>query len=392
MERIYLDHSATTPLHASARLAMQQWLAGPAFGNASSVHTQGRDQEALLSAARAAVGQLLGARPSEIIFTASGTEAANLAIKGAAHWLRQQGRPAQIVVTTLEHECVLEACRHLETEGFQVLRLPVKADGSVDEGLLEALITPQTGLVSVMLANHELGCLLPVRRIARRAHSVGALVHTDAAMAVGRIPVDVSSLEVDMLSFSGHKAYGPTGTGGLYLKRGQKLVGLVHGGPQERKRRAGAENLLGLVGLGAAAAARHQELSAPDDRQTLDALVQSLWQGIQAEIADVRLNSPLSEPYKTIPGVLNVSFDGVEGESLLMNLDLQGFSVSSGSPCSSGSLEPSPVLLALGLSEAQARSAVRFSLGPSSRGEDIAALLQVLPGSVSRLRRLTSRR
>lgn len=391
MQRIYLDHSATTPLHEQARASMLQRLNQSDVGNASSVHTQGRAQEALVSEARASVASLLGAKPAEIVFTASGTEGANLALKGGAQWLKQQGRPSGILTTVLEHECVLESCRHLETEGFLVRHLPVSADGQVKEEDLERLLTPDIGLVSIMLANHELGCLLPVRRIARHAHQRGALVHTDAAMAVGRIPVDVGSLEVDMLSFSGHKAYGPTGTGALFLKRGQKLVGQVHGGPQERKRRAGAENLLGLCGLSAASSALRAELSKADFRERQDALILKLWQGIQGSIPDVHLNSPLSEPFKTIPGVLNVAFEGVEGESLLMNLDLQGFSVSSGAPCSSGSLDPSPVLLALGMPEARARSSVRFSIGRLTSEEEIHRLLEVLPTSVARLRALVRR-
>lgn len=391
MTAVYLDHCAGTPLHPEARRAMLTWLEGAAFGNAASIHGVGRVQEAALSQARAQVAQLLNVRTPELIFTSSGTEAANLAVLGAAEQLRRAGKGNRVVTTAIEHECVLDACNILEARGFQVIRLPVSEDGELDAAAVEAAITPGTSLVSVMLANHETGSILPVRRLARRAHAVGALCHTDAALALGRMPVDAQALEVDLLSCSSRKAYGPSGAGALYVRRGVTLFPQLFGGPQERKRRPGAENIIGLVGWGAACQALRLELNEAGEgaeslRARLERLTRLLWDGIQARVEHVTLNTPLLEPFRSVPGVLNVSFAGVEGESLLMNLDIQGISVSSGAPCSSGSLEPAPVLLALGYPEERARSALRFSLGRTTTELELAQVLEVLPSVVSRLR------
>lgn len=391
MRRIYLDHAASTPLHPEALRAMRAWLDADPVGNPSSVHADGRNQEAVVSQARAAMARLLNARPPEVLFTASGTEAANLAVKGAAEQMRAAGKGDHIVTTRIEHECVLESCRALEQKGFRVSYLPVSLEGQIDPDLADAVITPGTILVTAMLANHEVGCLLPVRRLARRAHAVGALMHTDAAMAVGRMPVDVAALEVDLLSFSGHKMYAPAGTGGLFVRRGLKLVGQLHGGPQERKRRAGTENTIGLMGLNAAATALEEELRRGETMARLHQLTQNLWAGIQARVPGITLNTPLDVPFKVLPGILNLSFEDVEGESLLMSLDLAGVSVSSGAPCSSGSLDPSPVLLALELGESRARNSVRFSLGRSTSMQEIDNLLELLPSLVTRLRGLVRR-
>lgn len=391
MSGVYLDHCAGTPLHPEARRAMQHWLDGAAFGNAASIHGVGRVQEAALSQARAQLAALLSVRTPELVLTSSGTEAANLAVLGAAEQLRRAGKGHRIVTTAIEHECVLDACKQLEARGFDVVRLPISEEGEVDPGAVEAAIVPGTVLVSVMLANHETGCILPVRRLARRAHAVGALCHTNAAIAVGRMPVDPQALEVNLLSCSSRKSYGPSGAGALYVRRGISLFPQLFGGPQERKRRPGAENIVGFVGWGAACQALRGELKEAGEgteqlRERLERLTRLLWEGLRSQLQGVTLNTPLESPFRAVPGVLNVSFDGVEGESLLMNLDIQGISVSSGAPCSSGSLEPAPVLLALGYSEARARSAVRFSLGRSTDEAELSRVLERLPPVVERLR------
>jgi len=379
MTRIYLDHCATTPLHPAARQAMEAVLAEGMTGHASSVHKPGREAEALVSRAREQVADALEARPSEVVFTGSGTESNNLALKGAAEALRANGRGNHIITTRIEHESVLEPCRFLERQGFRITYLPVDLTGNVDGALLEQAITPETILISAMLVNHETGALLPIAELAKRARRAGISLHTDASMAMGRVPVSAKALDVDLLTVSAHKFGGPQGVGALYIRRGLKLQPQQHGGQQERKRRAGVENVLGIVGAGAAA-----EHTGQNGGAHLSGLTVRLQEGILRSISNVHLNTPSN----ACPGILNVSFADVEGQSLLMNLDLAGIFVSSGAPCSSGSLDPSPVLLALDLGMARARQSIRFSLGPTTTDAEIDVALDRLIDAVHRLRSL----
>jgi cysteine desulfurase len=380
MSGVYLDHCATAPLNPAAREAMRAYLDEERFGHASSVHTPGREAEARVSRARIQVSALIDARPMEVVFTGSGTEANNLAIKGAAEQARAEGRGEHLITTVIEHESVAEPFKHLEMQGFRVSRVRVDREGRLDLEAFERALTSDTALVSAMMVNHEVGVTFPVQALAERAHAVGALMHTDAAMAVGRMPVSVRSLGVDLLTLSGHKFGGPQGVGALYVRRGSKLVPQLVGGHHERKRRAGSENVLGVLGMGAAAAA----VDLVQTQDVLEELSDALLRGIFERVPGVHLNGDAAAP----SGILNLAFEGVEGESLLMNLDLSGIFVSSGAPCSSGSLEPSPVLLAMGLEEKRARSSVRFSLGPTTTRRDVDRVLEVLPGIVQRLRSL----
>jgi cysteine desulfurase len=380
--RIYLDHNATTPPHPDVAEAVAAAMRAT-FGNASSVHAFGQEARAALERSRADVARLIGASPSEVVLLGGGTEANNFALRGLAA-AGQAGDRNEIVTTAIEHESVLNTARALARRGWSLTILPVEASGIVTPEALEAAVSPRTALVSVMHANNEIGTVQPIASLARIAHAHGALFHTDAVQSAGKIPVDVRSLEVDLLSISGHKFYGPKGTGALWIRRGTRLAPLMTGGRQERNRRAGTENLPGLVGLGVASALAVEKL--PSEAVRLAALRDRLERGILERVPGTIVNGAL-EP--RVPNTTNISFDRIEAESLLIALDLEGVAVSTGSACSSGTLEPSHVLKAMGLGASRAQSSLRFSLGAANTDDEVGRVLDVLPGAVEKLRQLT---
>jgi cysteine desulfurase len=381
MKRIYMDHNATTPLREEALVAMLPYLQEE-FGNPSSLHAFGRQARRAIETAREQVATTLGTRPREIVFTGCGTESDNQAIKGVAYANRGQGD--HVVTTQVEHKAVLQACQYLEKQGFRVTYLPVDQYGVVDPGDVARAITGQTVLVSVMFANNEVGTVQPIAEIGRICQERGVTFHTDAVQAVGKLPVDVAELGVDLLSLSAHKFYGPKGIGALYVRQGVKIDPLLHGGHQEWGRRAATENVAGIVGLGRAIELRREEMAAEVDRLT--ALRKRLHEGIVARIDHVYLNG---HPTRRLPGTLSLCFDYVEGEGIIMGLDLAGIAVSSGSACTSASLEPSHVLLAMGVQPATAQGSIRFSLGRENTEEDVDHVLEALPPVVERLRAMS---
>ncbi len=378
MREIYADHAATTPPAPEVVEAMRPYL-GEAFGNASSIHRRGERAREAIDGVRDRVADLVGAAPEEIVFTASGSEANNLALKGVLAGATPGRR--RLVVSAIEHPSVLETARHLESRGVPLTIVPVGPDGVADPARLEAALGPDVALVSVMLANNETGVVQPVAEIAALAHAVGARMHADAVQAVGKIAVDVKALGVDLLSLAGHKFYGPPGAAALYVRRRTRLVPLVHGGHQERSRRAGTEDLAALVGLGAAAERASSRVAAEGPR--VGRLCERLLAGILERVPGARLNGE-----RRVPGILNLRFPGVDGEAVLHELDLAGITVSTGSACSAASPGPSHVLLAMGLSPEEAHASVRFSLGESNDPPDIERILQVLPPILERLRAL----
>ena len=377
MRRIYLDHAATTPLAPEVLEAMLPFFTG-VYGNASSVHGPGREARRAVENARRQVMKALNiAHPQEVYFTSGGTESDNWAIKGAA-LAKGSGH---IVTTAIEHHAVLHTCRWLAKHGFQVTYLPVDAFGRVTAAQVENALRPDTLLVSVMAANNEIGVLQPIGEIGRLCRERGVLFHTDAVQAVGALPIDVQKMPIDLLSLSGHKLHGPKGVGALYVRKGVKLENLLHGGAQERGYRAGTENVPGIVGLGRAIEIAHANLAANADRMTR--LRDHFIREAMARIPDTRLNG---HPTERLPGNVNLSFGGVEGEALLLRLDLVGVAGSSGSACTSGALDPSHVLKALGLSDAAANGAIRFTLGTETTREEIDQVLELLPPIVADLR------
>jgi len=383
--RIYLDYNATAPPAPGVVDAVCRVLQDIP-GNPSSIHAPGQQARAVLDTARHAVAALIGAAPSDVILTGGGTEADNLAIRGAAETLRgtdDSGR-RHLITTAIEHEAVLATCAALERRGWRVTRLPVDRSGVMSPAAVEAaLAAGDAALVSVMHANNEIGTVQPVAEIAALAHAHGALCHTDAVQTVGKIPVSVSDLGVDLLSLSGHKFGGPKGTGALWIRRGLRLEAQQTGGKQERSRRAGTENVAGLAGLGVAA----DYARATFDRHMtqIARLRDRLEHGILSGVPRTEVNGDRDH---RVPNTTNISVEGVEAELLLMALDLEGIAVSTGSACSSGSLEPSHVLKAMGLPSARARTSLRFSLGPGTTDEEIDAVIGRLPGLVEKLRRL----
>ncbi len=378
MRRVYLDHNATTPVHPEVYEAMQPFFQNQ-FGNSSSIHWAGREVRKYVEEARQKVAELLHAAPEEIIFTGGGTESDNMAIKGVVYRWREKGN--HIITTQVEHHAVLHTCQFMERMGYEVTFLPVDNYGLIDLELLRRSIRPQTILVSIMLANNETGTILPIKEIGEVTREKGVILHTDAVQAVGKIPINLQDLPVDILSLSGHKLNTPKGIGAQFIRRGTKLFPLLHGGGQEYGLRAGTENIPYIIGLGKAC-----EIVRRDFQQRvshLRRLRDRLEQGIKDRIPDVVLNG---HPTQRLPNTLNMSFVGVEGESLLLNLDLEGIAASSGSACTSGSLEPSHVLLAMGLPPEIAQSAIRFSLGWNNTEGEIDYVLEVLPRIVQRLR------
>jgi len=381
--RVYLDHNATTPLDPLVADRMAQAMRD-VWGNASSIHHFGQQAKAALDQARGAVGALIGADASEIVFTAGGTESDNLAIRGAAEAIEPSGRK-HLVASAIEHEAVLNTLKALARRGWRVTLIPVDASGVVSIDRAREAITADTALVSVMHANNEIGTIQPIAEIAAVAHERGALFHTDAVQSAGKIPLDVGALGVDMLTIAGHKFYGPKGTGALWMKRGVRLVSPVTGGKQERSRRAGTENVPALVGLGVAAEVARQKMAGEASR--LAALRDRLEAGVLAKVSNTERNGAASP---RVPNTTNISIDRVEAESLLIGLDLAGIAVSSGSACSSGTLEPSHVLKAMGLPHARTLGSIRFSLGAANTEADIDRVLEALPPIVEKLRSLTT--
>lgn len=378
IRRVYLDHSATTPVRAEVMTAMMPYFAGH-FGNASSVHRWGREARAGLEDARGKVADLIGASPQEIIFTSGGTEGDNLAIRGTAWNKRPKGN--HLITSSIEHHAVLHTCETLEKEGFAVTYLPVDKYGMVDPSQVEKAITDRTTLITVMHGQNEVGTIEPIKEIGAIAKEHGVTFHVDAVQSAGKVPLDVTDMNVDLLTLSSHKMYGPKGVGALYVRKGTRLNPLATGGSHEHGLRAGTENVPGIVGFGEACRLAKEEL--PAESQRLTVLRDRLIQGLLTKVPDTVLNG---HPTIRLPHHVNVSFKFIEGESILLNLDLLGVGASSGSACTSGSLEPSHVLLAMGLTHELAHGSLRMTLGLSTTEEDVDYVLSVLPPIVSKLR------
>ncbi len=381
--RIYLDHNATTPVDPVAAHAMMRAFQD-LFGNASSVHYYGQQAKAAIDDARSATAALIGAEPSEIIFTSGGTEADNFAIRGVAEALEVTGRK-HLITSAIEHEAVLNTFKALAKRGWKTTLLPLDASGIVSPDRLRDAITGDTALVSVMHANNEIGTIQPIAELAAIAHTQGALFHTDAVQSAGKIPVNIRQLGVDMLAMSAHKFYGPKGVGALWVKRGIRLSPFLSGGKQERNRRAGTENVAGIIGMGAAAELATKKMDSESAR--LSALRDRLETGILAAVPQTEVNGAREA---RVPNTTNISFDRIEAESLLIALDLEGVAVSTGSACSSGTLEPSHVLKAMGLPVHRAQNSIRFSLGASNTEEEIDRVIAILPRVVAKLRTLSA--
>jgi cysteine desulfurase len=374
----YLDSNATTPLDPQVREAMAPYLA-ERFANPSSIYKFAQEVRGEVEAAREQVAHLINAEPEEVIFTSGGTEADNTAVKGVAFALRDKGR--HIITSHIEHHAVLSACQYLEGFGVEVTLLPVDRYGIVDLEVLKKAIRRDTCLITVMHANNEIGTIEPIEAIVQIAHEHGIYVHTDAVQTVGKLPIDVKELGVDLLSLSGHKIYGPKGIGALYVRKGVKMDPLLHGGHHERNRRAGTENVPGIIGLGKATEVAQAELS--QNERKIRVLRDRLEQGILERIPEVYVNG---HPEKRLFNTLNCCLKGIEGESILLNLDFEGVCASSGSACTSGSLDPSHVLLAIDLPHEVAHGSLRLSLNKFNTDEDVDKVLEVLPGITERLR------
>jgi cysteine desulfurase len=380
MHRIYLDNNATTPVLPEVFEAMRPYFADQ-FGNASSIHHHGQHTRAAVEDARDSVAALLGCRASEIIFTSGGTEADNLAIAGLV------GAGEHIITSSIEHHAVLLACKHLEETGVEVTVLPVDGRSLVDPADVRRALRPNTRLISVMMANNETGVLQPVEEIGKIAAEAGAYFHTDAVQAAGKVKGEVKHIGCHALSISGHKIHAPQGVGALYLQKGIPLRPLFYGGRHERSRRAGTENVPGIVGLGKAAQLAKEALDRADDRK-MSAMRDRLQQGILAQVEDAGVNGDGSA---RVPNTTNIRFDYIDGEAMVIALDLKGVAVSTGAACSSGAIEASHVLLAMGLRPDQARASIRFSLGKQTVAEDIDYALELVPEVVARLRELSPR-
>jgi len=381
VKNIYMDNNATTPVRPEVLEEMLPFYTQH-FGNPSSVHWAGRAVKGAIENAREQVAALINCSPAEVVFTSCGSEGDNFAIKGTVDALKEKGN--HIITTTVEHPAVLETCEYLEKKGCEVTYLPVDKDGMLDLAELEAAITEKTILISVMWANNETGNIFPIEEIGAIARKYKVRFHTDSVQAVGRIPVDVQKANVDLAVISGHKLGAPKGVGAIYIRRGTRMSQFMHGGHQERHRRAGTHNVAGIVGLGKACelAGQSMDLDVPRVRKLRDRLEK----GIMEAIPEVKLNG---HPEKRLPNTLNVSFAYIEGESILLNFDMKGIAASSGSACTSGSLEPSHVMCAMCVDVVLAHSSTRFSLGPDNTEEDVDFILQELPPIVERLREMS---
>jgi cysteine desulfurase len=381
VKRVYFDHNATTPVHPDVAAAVQPFLSD-LFGNPSSIHWAGRDVRKAVEDARAEIAEFYGCRPLEVVFTSSGTEADNLAVKGVAYRPGNEGK--HIVTSQVEHPAIMNTCRFLETRGFRVTYVPVNRQGIVEPDAVRNAIGRDTILVSVMAANNETGCLMPIGEIGKIAREAGIPMHTDAVQATGKVPMSWEELPVDLLTFSGHKVNGVKGAGGLLVRRGVELSAVLHGGHQERGRRGGTENVVGIVAMGKAFSLLRQHMDGEV------ALVRRLRDDFERElfarIPELVLNG---HPTERLPNTLNVSFRYVEGEALLLNLDMLGIACSSGSACTSGSLEASPILLAMGADPTDAQGALRFSLGRGNTEEEVAYAVDSLVRVVNKLRAMS---
>jgi cysteine desulfurase len=377
MHRIYLDNNATTPVLPEVLEAMRPYF-GEHFGNASSIHHHGQETRAAVERARDSVASLLGCRAAEVVFTSGGTEGDNLAIAG----LTSAGD--HIITSTIEHHAVLLTCKHLE-KSCEVTYVPADSRGLVDPDDVRRALRPNTKLISIMMANNETGVLQPGEEIGKIARDADVCFHTDAVQAVGKVPIDVNHIGCDALSISGHKMHAPQGVGALYLRKGTRLQPLFYGGRHERSRRAGTENVPGIVALGKAAELAMQGFQRGDDKR-MSALRDRLQQGILAQVEDATVNGTGAP---RVPNTSNIYFDHIEGESMVISLDLKGLAVSTGAACSSGAIEPSHVLTAMGLRPDQARASIRFSLGKQNTPEDIDLALALVPETVARLRELS---
>src|SRR5215467_10595641 len=389
MPRVYLDHNATTPVEPEVLEAMLPYFSGE-FGNAASIHTPGQRARAAVETARQQVAALVGARPQEVVFTSGGTESDNHAIFGIARSASGaaasggQKETKHIITTQVEHEAVLNSCQALEKEGFAVTYLPVDANGLIDLEELREAIGPETALITVMHANNELGTVQPLVEIAKIAAENDIYLHTDAVQSAGKIPIDVASLGVDLLSISGHKFYAPKGIGALYIRGGTRLRQLLYGGHHQRGFRPGTENVPGIVGLGKAAELARKALEG--DASRISSLRDELERGLLAKIPQSRANAAAAP---RTPNTSNITFPGIEGEALIIALDLKGLACSTGAACSSGAVEPSHVLTATGLPPEEARASIRFSLGRHTTSAEIAFALEAVPGAVAQLRQLS---
>jgi cysteine desulfurase len=380
----YFDHNATTPVHPDVVETVGRVLREE-FGNPSSVHRFGQRAKAILDDARSSVAALIGADPSEIVFTGGGTEADNFALRGVAEALEPTGR-RHVIASAIEHEAVLNTMKALARRGWKTTLLPVNDRAIVSPQHLREAMADDVALVSVMHANNEVGTVQPIAELAAIAHERGALFHTDAVQSTGKVPVDVRKLDVNLLSLSAHKFNGPKGVGALYIRRGTRMAAHMTGGRHERNRRAGTENVAGIAGLGTAAALARTKLGV--EATAIAALRDRLERGILSAVEGTAVNG---DPGARVPNTSNISFEGVEAESLLIALDLEGFAVSTGSACSSGALEPSHVLRAMGLSAHRTQNSIRFSLGLGNTETEVDQLLAVLPRVVEKLRSLTRR-
>ena len=374
--RVYLDHNASTPVHPEVVAEMVPYF-GEVFGNPSSVHGFGREAREAVDIARDRVAAFLRTRPEEIVFTSGGTESDNFGVKGLA-WARGRGH---LITSKIEHHAVLRTCQALEAQGFTVSYLPVDETGMVDPDDVRRAVRPDTIGISIMHANSEVGTLQPVRAIGAVARERGIPFHVDAVQTFGKVEIDVEAFNIDLLSFSGHKIYGPKGVAGLYIRKGTKLVSVQHGGEHERRRRAGTENVPGIVGLGKAVEVRGREMK--DEAVRVAALRDRLWHGIRDRVPDVRLNG---HPTERVPGTANIAYKHVESESIVLGLDLKGIAVSAGSACTAGSVEPSYVLVAMGVPIDWAMGAVRTSLGRSTTADDIDYVVESVEPIVRKLR------
>jgi cysteine desulfurase len=381
MNRIYLDHNATTPVDPAVLDAMLPYFSAE-FGNAASIHTVGQRARAAVETAREQVAALLGARPQEIVFTSGGTESDNHAIFGILR--STPGATKHIITTAIEHEAVLNTCQALEKEGASVTYLPVGSRGVIDPEELRDAIRPHTALITVMHANNELGTIQPLAEIGRIATQNDVYFHTDAVQSVGKIPVDVSALGVDLLSLSGHKLYAPKGIGALYIRGGTRLKQLLYGGHHQRGFRPGTENVPGIVGLGKAAELARSSFA--EDAARISALRDTLEQNLVERIPQARINAADSP---RTPNTANITFPGIEGEALIIALDMKSIACSTGAACSSGAVEPSHVLTAIGLSADEARASIRFSLGRHTTAAEIEYALEAVPAAVAQLRELS---
>ena len=381
-KRIYLDYAATTPTAPKVVEAMGPYFT-KVFGNPSSPHFFGQEADRAVELARINIASFLGAKPEEIVFTSGGTESNNFALKGVAYANRNKGN--HLITSSIEHHCITETCKFLERQGFKITYLKVDKDGLVDPQDVRKAITDKTILIAIIHANNEIGTIEPIKEIGKIAHEKGIYFHTDAVQTFGHLPINVDNLNIDLLSTSAHKLYGPKGVGMLYIRKGTKITSFMHGGDQEKRRRASTHNVAGIVGFGKAVELAKEKMEG--ERKELTVLRDKLIKGILEKIDKSRLNG---HPTKRLSNNVNVSIEYVEGESMILNLDMEGIAASTGSACTSSTLEPSYVLLAIGLPHELAHASLRFTLGRYTTESDIDYVLEVLPRVVSKLRSMSA--